>query len=93
VGRYLPEWFADEPGLRVEVDLPGPMRLVPAGPREFVAEDRPATFRLRLPPEDADDRFEFDWGEVRSCARRQAYTHTLQHLRTLPMPAARRDER
>jgi hypothetical protein len=92
-GLFRYEIAPDGAALRVEVDLLGPMRLVPAGPREFVAEDRPATFRLRLPPDGADDRFEFDWGEVRSYARRQAYTHSLQHLRTLPMPAARGDER
>jgi CubicO group peptidase (beta-lactamase class C family) len=69
-GLFRYEIEPDGAALRVEVDLLGPMRFVPAGPREFVAEDRPATFRLRLPPDGTDDRFEFDWGEVRSYARR-----------------------
>jgi D-alanyl-D-alanine carboxypeptidase len=69
-GLFRYEISADGAALRVEVDLLGPMRFVPVGPREFVAEDRPATFRLRLPPDGAKDRFEFDWGEVRSYARR-----------------------
>jgi len=70
-GLFRYEIGQDGEALRVEVDLLGPMRLVPAGPREFVAEDRPATFRLRLPPDGAEDHFEFDWGEVRSYARRE----------------------
>jgi hypothetical protein len=69
-GLFRYEIAPDGAALRVEVDLLGPMRLVPAGPREFVAEDHPATFRLRLTPDGAEDRFEFDWGEVRSYARR-----------------------
>jgi CubicO group peptidase (beta-lactamase class C family) len=69
-GLFRYEIAPDGPALRVTIDLIGSMRLVPAGPREFVAEDRPATFRLRLPPDGAADRFEFDWGEVRSYARR-----------------------
>ena len=69
-GLFRYEIAPDGAALRVEVDLLGPMRLVPAGPREFVAEDHPATFRLRLPPGGTDDRFEFDWGELRSYARR-----------------------
>jgi CubicO group peptidase (beta-lactamase class C family) len=75
--EYLPEWFANEPELRVThllsqtSDLLGPMRFVPAGPREYVAEELPATFRLRWNPEKSRDRFEFDWSEVRSYARRR----------------------
>jgi CubicO group peptidase (beta-lactamase class C family) len=69
-GLFRYEIEPDGAAMRVEVDLLGPMRFVPAGPREFVAEDRPATFRLRLPTDGTDDRFEFDWGEVRSYARR-----------------------
>lgn len=69
-GLFQYEIAPDGVALRVTVDLIGPMRLVPAGPREFIAEDRPATFRLRMPPDGSSDRFEFDWGEVRSYARR-----------------------
>jgi D-alanyl-D-alanine carboxypeptidase len=56
--------------LRVEIDLIGPLNFVPAGPREYVAEKYPATFRIRLPADGSRDRFELDWGEVRSYARR-----------------------
>jgi len=69
-GLFQYEIAPDGAALSVTVDLIGPMRLVPAGPHEFVAEDRPATFRLRMPPGGSSDRFEFDWGEVRSYARR-----------------------
>jgi hypothetical protein len=57
---------------RVEIDLIGPLDFVPAGPREYVAEKYPASFRLRLPADGSRDRFELDWGEVRSYARRVA---------------------
>lgn len=69
-GLFRYEIVPDGAALQLTIDLIGPMRLVPAGPREFVAEDRPATFLLRLPPDGADDRFEFDWADVRSFARR-----------------------
>ena len=69
-GLFRYEIAPDGAALRVNIDLIGPLRLVPAGPREFVAEEQPATFRLRLPPDGTADRFEFDWGEVRSYARR-----------------------
>jgi hypothetical protein len=62
----------DGSALQVEIDLLGTMRLVPVGAGEFVAEDRPATFRLRLAAGNRDDSFEFEWGEVRSYARRVA---------------------
>jgi hypothetical protein len=62
----------DGSALQVEIDLLGPMRLVPVGVGEFVAEDRPATFRLRMATGDSEDGFEFEWGEVRSHARRVA---------------------
>jgi hypothetical protein len=54
----------------VKIDLIDTFRFVPAGPREYIAEQLPATFRIRLPMDGARDRFEFDWGEVRSYARR-----------------------
>jgi hypothetical protein len=41
-----------------------------AGQRKFIATKQPATFRIRLPVDGSRDRFEFDRGEVRSCARR-----------------------
>jgi CubicO group peptidase (beta-lactamase class C family) len=69
-GLFRYEIAPDGAALRLTIDLIGPMRLVPAGPREFVAEDRPATFRLRLPQDGSLDRFEFDWADVRSYARR-----------------------
>jgi CubicO group peptidase (beta-lactamase class C family) len=56
--------------LRVEIDLIGPLDFIPGGPREYFAEKYPATFRIRLPADGARDRFELDWGEVRSYARR-----------------------
>ncbi len=56
--------------LQVEIDLIGKFRFIPAGPDEYVAEELPATFRMRLPADGSRDRFEFDWGEVRSYARR-----------------------
>jgi hypothetical protein len=70
-GLFRYEIAPDGAALRVTIDLIGPMRLVPAGPREFVAEDRPATFRLRLPQDGSHDHFEFDWADVRSYARRE----------------------
>lgn len=60
----------DGADLQVEIDLIGKFRFVPAGPGEFIAEDLPATFRLRLPVDGPRDRFEFDWADVRSYARR-----------------------
>lgn len=59
-------------GLRVEIDLIGPLVFDPAGPGQYVARDYPATFLLRLPADGSRDRFELDWGEVRSYARRLA---------------------
>jgi len=56
--------------MRVKIDLIDTLRFVPAGPREYVAEKLPATFRIRLPADGSRDRFELDWGEVRSYARR-----------------------
>jgi D-alanyl-D-alanine carboxypeptidase len=58
--------------LRVEIDLIGPLDFIPAGRGEYVAEQYPATFRIRLPTDGTRDRFELDWGEVRSYARRTA---------------------
>lgn len=58
--------------LRVEIDLIGPLDFIPVGPREYVAEKYPATFRIRLPADGSRDGFELDWGEVRSYARRVA---------------------
>lgn len=60
----------DGEDLQVEIDLIGKFRFMPAGPGEFIAEQLPATFRLRVPVDGPGDRFEFDWGEVRSYARR-----------------------
>lgn len=60
----------DGDALQVEIDLIGKFRFIPAGPYEYVAKELPATFRLRLPADGSPDRFEFDWGEVRSYARR-----------------------
>jgi len=61
---------SDGDRLRVEIDLIGPLDFIPAGPREYVAEKYPATFRIRLPADGSRDHFELDWGEVRSYARR-----------------------
>jgi len=60
----------DGEALQVEIDLVGKFRFVPAGPGEYIAQELPATFRLRLPADGSRDRFEFDWGEVRSYAKR-----------------------
>jgi len=59
-------------GMRVEIDLIGPLDFIPAGRGEYIAEQYPATFRIRLPSDGTRDRFEIDWGEVRSYARRTA---------------------
>lgn len=64
----------DGDALQVELDLIGKLRFVPAGPGEYMAEEMPATFRMRLPTDGSRDRFEFDWGEVRSYARRSRDT-------------------
>jgi len=56
--------------MRVKIDLIDTFEFVPAGGREYVAEKLPATFRIRLPADGSRDRFELDWGEVRSYARR-----------------------
>lgn len=60
----------DGEALQVEIDLIGQFRFVPAGPGEYVAEELPATFRLRLPADGSRDRFELDWGAFRSYAKR-----------------------
>lgn len=70
-GLFRYEIAPDGEALNVTIDLIGPMRMLPAGPREFVSEDRPATFRLRLPQDGSRDHFEFDWADVRSYARRE----------------------
>ena len=56
--------------MRVKIDLIDTFGFVPAGAREYIAEKLPATFRIRLPADGSRDHFEFDWGEVRSYARR-----------------------
>lgn len=66
--RYVVEPRGE--AMRVTIDLIGTFDFVPAARREFVAEQLPATFRLRLPGDGARDHFELDWGEVRSYARR-----------------------
>lgn len=60
----------DGEALQVEIDLIGKFRFVPTGSGEYIAEELPATFGMRLPTDGSLDRFEFDWGEVRSYARR-----------------------
>jgi hypothetical protein len=54
----------------VEIDLIGTFLFIPAGPREYIAEQLPATFRIRLPADGSLDRFEFDWSDIRSYAYR-----------------------
>ena len=61
---------SDGDGLQVEIDLIGRLQFIPAGPREYIAEKYPATFRIRQPPDGSGEAFEVDWGEVRSYARR-----------------------
>ena len=56
--------------MQVKIDLIDTLRFVAAGPREYIAERFPATFRIRLPADGSRDHFELDWGEVRSYARR-----------------------
>jgi hypothetical protein len=41
-----------------------------ADPREFIAAEQPATFRVHLHVDGSRARLEFDRDEVRSCARR-----------------------
>lgn len=60
----------DGDNLRVEIDLIGVLDFVPAGRREYIAAQYPATFRIRLPADGTRDRFAIDWSAVRSYARR-----------------------
>jgi CubicO group peptidase (beta-lactamase class C family) len=60
----------DGANMRVEIDLIGPLDFVPAGRGEYIAEQYPATFRIRLPADGTRERFEIDWSDVRSYARR-----------------------
>lgn len=60
----------DGENMRVEIDLIGPLDFVPAGRGEYIAGQLPATFRIRPPADGSRDRFEIDWGELRSYARR-----------------------
>lgn len=66
--RYAIEATGDT--MRVEIDLIGPLTFAPAAPREYVAQEFPSSFRMRLPADGSLDRFEMDWGEVRSYAQR-----------------------
>lgn len=58
--------------IRVTIDLIGPLEFVPTADHEWIARELPATFRLRLPADGSRDRFEMDWSELRSYARRVA---------------------
>jgi CubicO group peptidase (beta-lactamase class C family) len=60
----------DGENMRVEIDLISPLDFVPAGHGEYIARQLPATFRIRPTADGSRDRFEIDWGEVRSYARR-----------------------
>jgi CubicO group peptidase (beta-lactamase class C family) len=66
--RYVVTAVGDR--MQVEIDLIEMLEFVASGTREFVAVKYPATFRLRLPADGSRDRFEFDWSELRSYARR-----------------------
>lgn len=73
-GLFRYDISAEGDDLRVEIDLIGPLVFRPAGERRWVSRDDPASFLLRLPPDGSVDRFEVDWSEVRSYARRTAET-------------------
>jgi hypothetical protein len=73
-GLFAYDMTPDGETLRVGIDLIGPLDFIPAGPREYVAEKYPATFRIRLPAGGSRDHFELDWGEVRSYAQRVVAT-------------------
>jgi CubicO group peptidase (beta-lactamase class C family) len=60
----------DGDDLQVEIDLIGKLVFVPAGANRYIARDYPATFLIQLPDDGSRDSFEFNWGEVRSYARR-----------------------
>jgi hypothetical protein len=60
----------DGENLQVEIDQIGKYVFVPAGASRYVARDYAATFLIRLPDDGSRDSFEFDWGAVRSYARR-----------------------
>ena len=60
----------DGEDLEVEIDLIGKLAFVPAGANRYIARDYPATFLIQLPGDGSRDSFEFNWGEVRSYARR-----------------------
>jgi hypothetical protein len=62
----------DGENLRVEIDLIGPLDFIPAGRGEYIAAQYPATFCIRLPADGTRERFEIDWSDVRSYARRTA---------------------
>jgi CubicO group peptidase (beta-lactamase class C family) len=75
IGRFEDALFRfdiakDGDGLRVEIDLIGPLAFVRSGANRYIARDYPATFLIRLPDDGSRDSFELDWGEVRSYARR-----------------------
>ncbi len=74
-GRFEDGLFAytvtpESEAMQVKIDLIDTLRFIAAGPREYIAEKFPATFRIRLPADGPRDHFELDWGEVRSYARR-----------------------
>jgi CubicO group peptidase (beta-lactamase class C family) len=71
-GLFVYELAPGAENVRVTIDLIGPFDFVPAGGREWIAQDLPATFRIRLPADGSRDAFEIDWGELRSYARRIA---------------------
>jgi CubicO group peptidase (beta-lactamase class C family) len=71
-GLFRYDIAPDGDSMRVTIDLIGPLTFVPAGPGEYIAVEYPATFRIRLPADGSRDRFEIDWGEVRSYAQRAA---------------------
>jgi CubicO group peptidase (beta-lactamase class C family) len=71
-GLFRYEIAPRDGALVVTIDLIGTFEFVPAGEREWIARELPSTFRIRLPENGARDRFELDWGEVRSYARRVA---------------------
>lgn len=60
----------DGEDLLVRIDLIGPLAFVPSGANRYIARDYPATFMIQFPDDGSRDSFEFNWGEVRSYARR-----------------------
>ena len=69
-GLFRFDLAKDGEDLLVRVDLLGPLAFVPAGVNRYIARDYPSTFLIQMPSDGSRDSFEFNWGPMRSYARR-----------------------